>query len=408
MNAFLLYTLQASMLSLLFYTMYFLVLRKLTFFKWNRCYLLVSLTLSILIPLIPLQAGLAANNPVGNFIPSWKIYSTLAGEDASNTGNYAFNWIDVVGIVYRVGAVFILAKFAVSLVLISKLYRKKSLQKLGEIRIVEGAGRITNCSFLDTIFVNPDDLTAEAYAQIVEHEQCHVLLKHTYDKLYLHLIRVLLWYNPFIYLFRRSLEEVHEFEADALLTRKTDKEKYVNFLLNISTNHQLELLHYFSKKPLKARILMLFAERSRHFKKMAYVFSIPVFAFGLLAFSKVSPDISERMTVQGTAEQLPSEPSTQDPSTVFFSRKTMKNKDGIAFDEVRMNFNNYHIVGHVPTGGKVLYKILDKKYEEDEIKKFTQDQIKQIKCPCSVRIIETGKDPLIDGVYDGVVQLSRK
>jgi len=88
-------------------------------------------------------------------------------------------------------------------------------------------------SFYRIIFVNPDMYALDEYEQVIAHELAHIECGHSYDKLLIELFVVLQWFNPFVYLFRRRLFEVHEYQADFAVVRQSARPAdYARLLLS--------------------------------------------------------------------------------------------------------------------------------------------------------------------------------
>ena len=68
-------------------------------------------------------------------------------------------------------------------------------------------------SFWGTIYLSPDTPDEEREL-IIAHERSHIAHRHSLEKLYMGAIRTVVWFNPFIWLADRWLAEVQEFEAD--------------------------------------------------------------------------------------------------------------------------------------------------------------------------------------------------
>jgi beta-lactamase regulating signal transducer with metallopeptidase domain len=69
--------------------------------------------------------------------------------------------------------------------------------------------------FFNFIFWDEEiDIQTETGQQIFQHELVHVKEKHTLDKLFIQLLLVVFWCNPFFWLIRRELKLIHEFIAD--------------------------------------------------------------------------------------------------------------------------------------------------------------------------------------------------
>jgi hypothetical protein len=456
------YLLQSSVCAALFYIVYYFFLRRLTFFKWNRFYLLASLVLSLFIPLLNIDVRINHDSAISQFIPSWYIHQSEESQSLINNpvNQSSFNWNGLFIVIYITCAVFAFIKVLVSLSIIAKAHKGKLIEKSDGIRIIEGSGKIHNCSFFNTVFLFPDLMEKEESRQIIAHEKCHIRLYHTCDKLFVHLVQVVFWFNPFIYLYRKSIDEVHEFEVDSLLTVKTDKKQYATILLDLALQRNYSLVNNFSSAPLKTRIKMLFSRPSRKVKTVLYATVIPVILLTILSFSvqknnrlldkllttvnadsNAEPQVSENKTsinssntqeekrvekkldkddepkqvdqpinesAQQSKPELQKENSgSQKPEFPFLVRTTIKDEDGNDYDEVRLRFGgHYNLVGGVTKGGKILYLIGGKEYQEEEVKNFTQTDVAGLSCPCSVQAIHKDKEPLIAGAYEGMIKIS--
>lgn len=94
-------------------------------------------------------------------------------------------------------------------------------------------------SFLDDIFVNRADYEEGLISdQILYHEKAHVDGKHTLEVLFVKLLKVIFWFNPAVYLFRRAILINHELLADErVLRRHPDIRGYQKQLLKATENH---------------------------------------------------------------------------------------------------------------------------------------------------------------------------
>ncbi len=105
-----------------------------------------------------------------------------------------------------------------------------------------------------------------------------------------------------MYLYRKSIDEIHEFEVDALLTERTDKKIYAGFLLNLATQKSAALVNNFSSAPLKTRIKMIFTQRSGRLKRAFYAIGIPIMLLAVLSFSVQQNEelVNKFMTTRNT------------------------------------------------------------------------------------------------------------
>jgi hypothetical protein len=285
------YLLQVSACMGLFYGFYYLLLSRLTFFTINRWYLVATLVLSFAIPLLtitirPDSAPIVKGAAYVNQFQSLQVQEPLTVAPQP-TIEPAINWLDVLKIGYLVAVTALFVKLMLILAVFFASIKSKKSTKIGNVHIVHGEKKLNNGSFLNYIFLNDDELSPEEIQQIIEHEMLHVKLLHSVDRILVKIAQIVLWFNPFVYLYARAIEENHEFEVDREIGLSNDKSKYADMLLHLSVARQGMLYNSFSMVPLKKRIAMLFTKPTNHMKKVIYLLALPVVMLSCLAFARL-------------------------------------------------------------------------------------------------------------------------
>ncbi|SMO53770.1 M56 family metallopeptidase [Solitalea koreensis] len=275
------YLLKASACSALFFGFYYLFLNKLTFFKTNRFYLLFSLLLSFLIPALNfnvervradvqvIEQSISYNdsNPV-------EIQQDLAV--SAPVSEPLFNWQDALLYMYVAIALALFIKLMWQLSQLVHQTRKEAVAVNG-LKVVYKIKGFTNCSFFNYVFVDRENLTEQEMKVLLKHELVHAEQYHSLDRLVIMLGKLLIWFNPVIYLYDNALEQVHEYEADEITTRDCNTQYYANLLLKLVVpDPSIAFTHNFVKSPLKDRIQMLFTNPSKNMKKLMYLFTLPL------------------------------------------------------------------------------------------------------------------------------------
>lgn len=285
----LMYLLKVSACTVLFFAVYLLVLKKLTFFKFNRFYLLGSLFLSFIIPALQFEVKREVQAPE---IREWSEkpqLETLSNEpfqmvqplaveyepqqvteiDWNITGFYAYLSITVMLLLVCAWRVFALLRYA------------KGFKQIDGLKLISKTEGFTNCSFFNYVFIN-DQLSENELQVLLTHESVHAKHYHSVDKILLILFKTVLWFNPVIYLFDKAVEQNHEYEADEITSSSCGSQVYANLLLRLAVaKNDMPLIHNFVKSPIKDRIKMLFNSKSKNMKKLTYLLALPV-VFGLL------------------------------------------------------------------------------------------------------------------------------
>jgi len=281
----LIYLLKVSACTALFFGFYIVVLRKLTFFKINRFYLLTTLILSFIIPALQFEVKreiTVAETEAAVNIPeikpanqaTTKFIQPVVVEYEPEV--YKLDWMMVIYYAYSIVA---------SLLLLLCLWRLFSLLKHTNryiknrdgLKLVIKTKGFTNCSFFNYVFIDDANLSAMDLSVLLKHEQVHSRQYHSIDKVVLMMFKCILWFNPIVYLYDNALEQVHEYEADEITSLDFGNRAYANLLLKLAViKSDMPLIHNFVKSPIKNRIKMLFHSKSKNMKKLIYLLVLPV------------------------------------------------------------------------------------------------------------------------------------
>jgi len=68
--------------------------------------------------------------------------------------------------------------------------------------------------------------------QIINHELIHCKQKHSLDLLFFEILKIVLWFNPLVYVYQKRITLLHEYISDAEVVKETDKKVYFNRLLS--------------------------------------------------------------------------------------------------------------------------------------------------------------------------------
>jgi beta-lactamase regulating signal transducer with metallopeptidase domain len=210
------FLLKASMGIVLFYMVYWLFLRNETFYKANRWFLLLALVISVLLPAFPVQYAVmyepvnvaGAVNALSNAFGNAEILTR-----PENIVSGSLNWKHGITFIYLTGAgIFLLILLFQTAVLV-QLILKFRIKKIKGMRIVENKKYGLPFSFFNIIFINPKCYTQEDLPEILAHENIHIRENHWFDLLFIELLTVIFWFNPFIWFFERSIKQNHEYLA---------------------------------------------------------------------------------------------------------------------------------------------------------------------------------------------------
>jgi hypothetical protein len=207
MEAFLIYLFKSSVLLSIFYSVYFLLLRKDTFFTINRHFLLIGIITSLLLPFIEFTTIKFIENP-GFYIAETNP-SVL-----KHTAPKVINWWVIGSVLYGLGVLIFLSRFCLQLLSLKKLLIHNQSRKKDGFSFIEVTQDIALFSFFNMIVYNPVLHSREELDMILKHEKIHVQQLHTLDLILMNLLLIFQWVNPFAWVYKKSLEQNLEFIAD--------------------------------------------------------------------------------------------------------------------------------------------------------------------------------------------------
>ena len=283
------YLLKFSISLAVLYIFYRAVLRPLTFYQWNRFYLLCYSLLSFIIPFINITPWIRQTSKPGlvNIIPSINMSAFAAGnsnEDLSLLQRLTVqNWLMIV---FCIGGAVILVKVMLQYQSLRRIRQSAVLldAKAG-VQLYETDAGVSPFSFGNAIYFNRRLHTEDELKRIIQHEFVHVKQKHTIDLLLGELLCVVNWFNPFAWAIRHSIRQNLEFIADNnVVSNGFDKKEYQYLLLKVVGIPQYRIANNFNFSNLKKRIAMMNKMKSARLHLTKFLFVLPLLAVLLLAF----------------------------------------------------------------------------------------------------------------------------
>jgi beta-lactamase regulating signal transducer with metallopeptidase domain len=81
-------------------------------------------------------------------------------------------------------------------------------------------------SFFNYIFLGADTNELEK-EKIISHELIHCKQKHSLDLLFFESLKILMWFNPLLYIYQKRISTVHEYISDAIILKSADKKRII-------------------------------------------------------------------------------------------------------------------------------------------------------------------------------------
>jgi len=300
----LVYILQVIFFQLLFLLVYEFLLKKETFFTYNRWYLLFCAVISFLLPLMKIEAfsTLVPAESIAVLTNVW-LPEVFIGNTTENiqylpeveisSATTTINWWFITYGVGAFGSLFLLFRKYLNL---SRLFSFKTISDEKDFKIIEVPGSTIACTFYKTVFVG-ERLSEEEKQQILSHELVHVKQKHSLDLVFFEVLKIIVWFNPLIYIYQSRISTLHEFIADAAVVKTTEKRSYYEQLLNsaFNTRNISFINQFFNHLLIKKRIVMLQKSKSKTIAKFKYLLILPLMLVMLTVVS-CSEDTPEAVT----------------------------------------------------------------------------------------------------------------
>jgi len=290
-----------AMLSLI----YVLFLRKETFFKVNRLFLLGSVLFSVVLPFVkfrifnpqPVMLAEVTVTPYRNMLEAITIYS----HGFSGNVEQAILSTSLLIYFYLAGVAFFLARFLFRMFQLVFIIKRSEVQSANGFKLVSLEKETSPFSFLNYVFVSQSLIENKGYDKMIAHELEHVKQGHSLDVIILELLTVFQWFNPFMWMLNRAIRENHEFLADqAVLTRGVSRGEYKLLLLNQFVGGQLVIANNFNYSLIKNRIKMMSKIKSSKYAITKIVFGVLVAAALVIAFAC---EQKESVNAEQTAEE---------------------------------------------------------------------------------------------------------
>jgi len=281
METLFIYGIKSSGLIGMFYLAYYFLLRKETFFTSNRWFLLAGLLTSVVLPLLVFTKIIWVEPNPRNFD-----FSNIKMTTPIENDTFEINWYLVFGIVYSIGIILFIIKFAFDFYSLSKIFKGKTIQQQADFKFIDVTENISPFSYFNTIVYNSSLFSKSELENILEHEKVHSEQNHTIDVLISRVFCIVFWFNPLVWLYKKAIIQNLEFIADSEASKNiSDKKAYQLTLLKITTQENcVAIINHFYQSLIKKRIVMLNKNQSNKRNSWKYLIVLPLLAAFVFLF----------------------------------------------------------------------------------------------------------------------------
>lgn len=305
MDAIFTYILKVNALILLFYLVYQVALSKETFYKHSRWFLLSGLLVSIVLPFVTFtkieyyEVKRVLNNSIENNVSQMIQISNDVAQEPILTNQ------EILFLVYGIICFGFLIKTMFDFIKLFKIIKISNSEKKDKLVYINTNLVHTPFSFFNYIVFNEELINPVELQNIMKHEEAHSIQKHSFDTLLAQFFIILFWFNPIIWLYRKSIVQNLEFLADSYaISRVSDRTVYQKTMLKITTqSSNISIINTFNQSSIKKRIIMLNTNQSNKKNALKYAIVIPVLVAFIMLF-QVNVIAKERFSTATHENQL--------------------------------------------------------------------------------------------------------
>lgn len=384
----------------LLYSLFYFFLKKETFHRFNRLCLLFTLLASLVLPFVHIT--LSHPSPVNQAVIASTTYVTTLPTIVVTPETKAplITWNDVLAGIYWIGLCMMLLYLVLQIIQTYLLIKGglRHTDKFGNTVILKDDVK-SPFSIFHYIVMSVEDY--EKHRQnILTHEQEHIRMCHSYDLLLLEVVKVLQWFNPFVWFLENDLKALHEYQADeAVISQGIDAKQYQQLLVVKAVGNRLQpFANNLRRGSLKKRITMMYQKKSNRWMMLKALFILPVTCFAIYAFatpeaSVLPPQVKKTVATQQKKATLTPQkkvtPTPQKSATPTPQKKTATTSqqkvttvvgEGIPSGEIKPDDHIYDIVevnAQFPGGEGAMYKWLADhvKYPKEAIENNIQGRV---------------------------------
>jgi len=302
MSTFLIYILKVALLTAAFVLLYHLLARRDTFYSVGRAVMVASLVISYILPLCVITLHKPVNESpstvISNITVSQKVTNNSANDmpvgmeavsghaeiSDSPSANNPDLLLMIAITVYLAGVAFLLVLRSISIFKVIQIVRNSHVfKKDKDYTILISSHDVQSFSWMRYIIV-PESIGNRLMTDNTEsgswedavicHERAHVVNHHSLELLFTDMMSVFQWFNPAVWLLRRDLCNIHEYQADsAVLNAGYEKSKYQESLLNIACGYNALLsVNGIGISNLRSRMLMMNCQASGKKALLKYLY----------------------------------------------------------------------------------------------------------------------------------------
>ena len=267
-----------------FYLAFLLLFQNRKQFSFNRIYLLVSLAVSFLIPLITFTTVKEIPAPVIRELPVE--FNDIPVSVSFPEARFQWTWIHTLILLYAAGGAGFLVYLLAGHVKALRIIRKSIEKILFGTRVLVTGSDVHPFSFFRKIVIPREILQHSDLEMVVDHEKIHANENHTVDILLSELLFLFQWYNPFAWLMKDAVKSNLEYKTDDQVIRRWNMQTYQLAMVSLADKQGIApFLTALNGSQLKNRIIMMKKKTENKFAAVRQLIILPLIAILVMGLS---------------------------------------------------------------------------------------------------------------------------
>ncbi|WP_374445081.1 M56 family metallopeptidase [Epilithonimonas sp.] len=278
MEPVLLYFGKMILCSAVMFAYYLLFLKDRTFHHYNRFYLLSSVVISMILPLVKISYFTIETNK--------NLYLLLSGlGNQPQTNNYDITIYSVFYTIIGVVSVALLIRLILGILKINSIKKQFPNETIEGIKFYQTNLNNAPFSFFRNLFWKKSiEINSPVGQQILKHEMVHIEQKHSWDKLLMQISKSVFWFNPVFYFINKEINLIHEYLADKKAVKKSDTKAFAQMLLESHFSGSiLPVTSPFLSSNLKKRLTMITKNKTKY-SYARKLFALPILFLMVFAY----------------------------------------------------------------------------------------------------------------------------
>ncbi|MBP3602109.1 MAG: M56 family metallopeptidase [Alistipes sp.] len=298
---FIIYLGQSALCLAALYLIYKVAMSHETLHYFNRVLLLGSVLLSALLPLC--RVKIVKEYDPAPTLASIEIDDMVVADiaDVALGIDYVSLLKDLAVMVFFVGVAFMLVRLAVGIYSVWRLIHSGQMSVIEEDVTLTVVDNLSSpFSWFGHIVASQSDVQ-QFRGMILAHELAHIRLRHSWDVMFVDVALCLWWFNPAMWLLRRELQSLHEYQADdAVLNGGVDAKSYQMLLIKRAVGSRLHsVANCLNHSNLNNRITMMCKKNSSRWAATKALLVVPMVAVAMGAFATtvyVPREVQDKVT----------------------------------------------------------------------------------------------------------------